>query len=188
MRKSLLLFLFWLLCVLEVSAQVGFREIPWGSSEATVIKTEATKLWRIADTGSMTILHADGKQAGMPCSFAFIFVDNKLCRGVYVFRGDDQIEGHKDVKARLVGLYGEPLSDHAKWVRSLQMLTTRAYDPGAIRRGEVSHKTIWRTSGTEIELDLYGEKQITNLKLFYTSIKYHGLFQSAQTANEQKGF
>jgi hypothetical protein len=103
------------------SAQPDFRKATWGMTRTQVLATEPAKPADIRESNGVWIVRYDAVQfGGLACRAVYIFANDKLVRGKYVFTPEhaepnDFIVDFRAVEPLLHDKYGKPVSERALW-------------------------------------------------------------------------
>lgn len=151
--------------------KVGFRKAKWGMSLKQVQRREKKKLMA---KRKGALLYQDSI-SGMKADIGYIFVLNKLVRGVYMFsvehsNQNDYISDFKKLKRILTKKYGKPISDKTYWENNHYKDRYERWGM-AISLGYLSYYTRYQVGDTEVLLVLNGENYKISLAIEYTSKK-----------------
>lgn len=180
--KSLLLLIsiMLLLPVTGLAKEKDFRKATWGMSKQEVIKSEGKKPKQTADN---VIVYNDNI-AGLSCYAGYIFTENKLTRGSYIFtvkhsNNNDYIADYENIKNLLKKKYGEPEADSIVWKNDLFRSEHQQWGT-AISIGHLVYYSTWETENTSVELSLTGENYKMEFRLDYMSKQLKDLEKGAK--------
>ena len=163
-----------------------FRKVKWGMSKEEVISYESAGS-KIHD--QETVLgYTDITVGGLKTYVGYVFIDNKLYRGVYVFdekrvNEDRSITDSNSLQAILTSKYGNPSEDKITWLDKSDYYKDK---PGhAVQMGKLIYYSKWETGETEIYLSLIGENYTPKLRIEYDSTDPE-LLKLAEQKKKQK--
>lgn len=159
----------------EEEAQTHFRMAQWGMSKEQVIKLEGEPDRQTKPEG-LELTAYKRKIANLDCAVCFIFTENKLTRGKYIFYEEHSnknfyIDDYNEIKSILTDKYGNPKKDKIIWLNDFY----KEYyaDWGlAISEGDLRYYAEWETPETEIRLALHGDNNEILLEVEYAGIKF----------------
>lgn len=165
-----------LICSISVfSYAQDFRKSNWGDSEKQVRKFEGDVDWYEYETDHQSAITFEGKVGGRDVYIAFLFTDDKLYSGRYIFMDkhsneNDYLDDYNAIESFLVEKYGKKKPDMQWSSRDLEeMFGGRAENYGyQLNRGNLTIINSWETETTEIEHSLEGEDYEIVHRLFYT--------------------
>lgn len=146
-----------------------FRKVKWGMSKEEVKSRESGPIV----TETETIIGYDNIQVGgLDTYVGYVFVENKLYRGVYAFKEDyvnedRYITEYNNLKDILITKYGTPEKDQKIWLDDSDYYKNRLGD--AVAMSKLIYYAEWSTNDTHITLSLMGEKYQPMLKIEYDS-------------------
>jgi hypothetical protein len=156
-----------------------FRNSKWGMGIDKVKETEESPVlyegWN--DVDDATVLNYKEKVFLYECHITFLFDDNKLFQGRYVFEPENEedslyLHDFEKITEALITKYGDPAEEKKQWSDSLYML--KEYKWGtAVRMGKLSYISVWETKRSIITLDLFGKDNNIVLELLYRDKKYY---------------
>lgn len=158
----------------QQTAESGFdfRRTNWGMTKKEV---RVTEFGDISEDTNL-LVSEDVVGGDMRALVAYVFADNKLVKGKYLFvekHGDknDYILDYERVRETLALKYGPPKSDEETWGDGKHKGDTEKRGL-AVSLGHLAYKSKWQTKTTEIELVLYGNKQGIVFGVIYSSRKF----------------
>ena len=148
-----------------------FRKSEWGASKAQVKNDENLKLLQEDDN----ILAYQSTVLGLDALIGYIFTDNKLTRGKYIFQEkhsnkSDFISDYESLKRILTKKYGEPNEDKTIWKNDLYKDDYEDWGT-AISIGHLLYYATWETEKSEITLMLSGENYKIDLLIEFGSVE-----------------
>lgn len=166
-----------------------FRKFKWGDSKEKIISIEKKPN---LITGVNQLYMFNDNIASMNCQVAFIFTNNKLSMGKYIFspvhtNENNCIEDYDRIVALLSEKYGIPESNTSKWNNSLYINDKEKYG-FAVSLGYLTYNAEWETEITDIKTALYGENYKTTLLIQYKSKKYEQQQDQIQKKKESEQF
>lgn len=164
-----------------------FRKAYWGMGPEAVKATEENKPSREEDGA----IFYDTTVAGYDALAAFIFTDQKLVRGAYVFKivhsnDGDFIEDFRKVESALSDKYGKSKNRGPIWKDTLYKDDPEQWGM-AVGAGHLVYQAFWQTETTEILEDLSGDNFQIDLKVQYTSRALKGLEEKAKKKKDAGG-
>jgi hypothetical protein len=151
----------------------NFRDASWGMSKSEVRKSEEKDL---VDEGSEVLRYSDNI-IGMDANVIYMFTDNKLTQGGYIFEEDhlnteDHISDFKKTKRLLKKKYGTPQREGKKWKNDLYK-DDREYWGTALTLGHLEYYCIFETEKTKVIAGLQ-KADAMNIRhaIIYRSLKY----------------
>jgi len=149
-----------------------FRDAKFGMSPQEVRATEEDADW---ETPEKDVLAFDTKLAGYDVSAGYIFVDERLVRGVYVvteeYRNDnDYLRDFEYLNELLTKKYGKPKEKKTRWIDD-RWKDSPAYHGHALSQGDFSKYTEWKTKTTLITHFIYGEDYVIIHRIDYKSLE-----------------
>lgn len=165
-----------------------FRKARWGMSKIKAKKSETAKLY----SEEKDIIIYQSKVAGLDCMIGYVFADDKLVRGRYVFilqhtNKNDFIDDYKSIKETISEKYGTPKQDETVWKNLLYADDIEKYG-FAVSMGHLYYYAAWETPTTEIDLELSGDNFEIKLLVEYTSIKLKSLAERAKKNKKSSDF
>lgn len=124
--------------------EVLFAGVPWGSSRERVIAAMG-KQPRYSDDRGVVF---DDHIAGMPVRATFLFSNNQLTRGTYLFTAKHDyenryLEAFNDIEEILKRKYGEPAISDTTWHNNMFKYVYKDYGL-AISLGQMSMLAGWK--------------------------------------------
>jgi len=153
-----------------------FRIANWGDSKESIISKEG-KINKASIDG---IYLFDDFVAGMSCSVAYIFTNNKLTMAKYIFKEEhsnknDFINDYDNIVSLLSDKYGEASYNSSNWRNDLYKGDIEHYGL-AISLGHLNYSAGWlKNDKTDISVLLSGENYDIELVIQYLSKKYQNL-------------
>jgi len=194
MKKSFIFFLLALLPLMMFSQEEkkpDFRKAFWGINKVEVKKLETGK----PDLENNELLSYKDRLFGIDCSVGFIFIKNKLYKGVYLFseptnshsNKTDYLNDYDTIKGKLIEKYGNPKTDETIWKDDLYK--DQQSDWGmAISIGHLAKYCEWEKPGSLITLQIFGDNYELSLKLDYEHPEYKKLKEAADKEMEEDKF
>jgi len=145
-----------------------FRKAGWGMPKDTVKLTEADD--PASEEDSAIIYKC--KIAGMNALLGYVFVDDKLIKGKYMFNQphvdpNKYITDYNDLKKALEKKFGKAKKERQIWANDLYTKFPAEWGK-AVELGYLTYLSAWNTKNTEITLVLKGGNKI-DLWLEYKS-------------------
>jgi len=168
----------WKLEMPQSNSSEAFRSIPWGTSIDDVKKFETAAI--VHEEKGMLCYKT--KIANHDALAVYIFTENKLARGKYIFEQEhasDQSYLHDfwEIKDLLTEKYGVSLESHQFWENDLYRDDVSEWGM-AISCGHASFFEEWNVKDSHIELQLYGDNYEVTLAILYESISLKGLLEN----------
>lgn len=134
----------------EPVANPTFRKVKWGMSKQDVKSRETGTVTSESDN---VIIYEGISVAGLNTYVGYVFVEDKLYRGVYMFNenyvNDDRyLTDYSSLKEILTSKYGNPEEDKKTWLTDSDYYRKRPGD--AVRMGELILYSIWTTDDSKI--------------------------------------
>lgn len=150
----------------------GFRKLSWGAHRLDVKQSEPSVAW-LEDDGYLGFESALG---GNECLVVFVFLNDMLVRGKYVFsqkfaNDNTYLSKFDEFKDMLQKKYGVPDSDNEYWLNDLYQDDYQSWGM-AVSAGHMSRFTMWVDGATKVCLSLTGEGYQCDLSIEYSSIEY----------------
>jgi hypothetical protein len=147
----------------------NFRKTAWGMSPAEVKASESAEFQGYSKKDKMMFF--SGQVASMPALIGYIFADDKLNSGAYVFEGkhtnsNKYLDDFTKLEEMLVQKYGNPQKDKTTWSSDLFKDNPQHWGM-AVSMGYLSHSILWETASTTILLSLSGDNFKVTLQIFY---------------------
>ena len=171
----------------RIDDSIGFRDSKWGDSKATVLQKEGrTNL----SSHSQIYMFSDNI-CGLDCSVIYVFTNDKLTMGKYVFtqthsNQSDYIIDYNSIIDLMINKYGVTKSKNISWSNSLYKTDYEKHG-FAISIGHLSFDAWWSTNNTDIIALLYGENYDIKLILQYTSKQYDDLREADRNKRMSDG-
>lgn len=171
MRRLLFIWVLLLTSITQTFAQTDFRKGSWGDSEAEIIQKEGIK--NISSEAG--IYGFESSIGGKECIAGYVFTDDKLFRGAYIFTskyydGKEYIRDYDYLKKLLTMKYEEPYEDEMEWASETWKNKPDHYG-SALILGDVSYHSYWRTDRTVIALTMATESGNVTIRIFYDGIE-----------------
>lgn len=149
----------------------GFRDFTWGMSQAKVKAIEKSKF--IPDVSTDKILGYQTSVAGLGALVTYVFVNDKLYKGKYVFveehsNRNDYISDYESIKKILVKKYGEPKESNTIWKNVLYRDDYQDWGM-ALSIGHLVFYSEWETATTDISLTMHGDNYKISFEAEYLS-------------------
>jgi hypothetical protein len=149
--------------------EYNFRKTSWGMSPAEVKASESAKFLEYDQ--KKKLMGFSGEVAGIPVDIAYLFSNNRLFAGLYMFKGkhinsNKYLEEFSKIEDMLVQKYGNPQNDQTTWSSDL-FKDDPQYWGTAVSMGYLSHAIQWQTSSTTILLNLTGDNLKVRLGTLY---------------------
>ena len=156
---------------LQTSEIRAFRRTSWGMSRDEVRAAEENA----PTQDDASVLVYAGSLGGMPCVFAFLFAEDRLVGGRYVFtvqhsNENDYLIDYQRLKDLLIKKYGGPSADQRYWQSDLFQDDPNQWGL-AVSRGDLSIFTSWEDAESKITLGLHGDNFEVHLGIDYESRK-----------------
>lgn len=160
-----------------------FRNVAWGMSRTEVKRRETGR--PIDDQPDVVVYEKE--VAGLESHLGYVFVDNKLTSGGYVFKhkhinNNLYLDDYARLKDLLVKKYGKPSLDDTVWSNSVFK-----DDPDrwglALSTGHMRRFAIWDNPREEIRLSISGDNARISMVLNYES-EEHGHLLDQQLESE----
>jgi hypothetical protein len=163
----------------------GFRGVSWGASEAAVIESEGEP-----DRTSGGSLVYPVRVSGLDAIAFFDFIDGMLVSGGYSIVEEHSnpnryVSQYRDLKSRLIGLYGEPDIDSESIDRLYR--SDRERWGLAISSGRGSFLTSWELSHTRVSMLLMGNNYEISTHIVYDSVEHRDLIESTRSETQTEG-
>jgi hypothetical protein len=147
----------------------GFRRTSWGMSPAEVKASESAEFQGYNKKNKMMVF--SGQVASMPANIGYIFADDKLIAGSYIFEEkhtnfNKYLDDFSKLEEMLVQKYGNPQKDKTTWSSDLFKDNPQHWGI-AVSMGYLSHGIQWETASTTIFLSLSGDNYEVNLRTMY---------------------
>lgn len=162
-----------------------FRKTRWGMSEREVRDSETSD----PAFESTDALGFQSIVAGLSCETFYIFIDNQLVRGKYVFNerhsnNNHYISDYVTLKELLTEKYGLPLSRDNRqrdqiWLNDLYQDDSDDWGT-AVAAGHLVYLTEWQQEETKIGLILRGDNYDISLAIEYASKEHEGLEEQSR--------
>lgn len=153
----------------------GFREASWGMTQEQVKKLETSEFFQkqYSKSTGLNILAYKGQAGELECLIAYYFAENQLVEGRYLFiekHSNDNlyIDDFKKVKISLIEKYGKPTNDNIIWRNDLYKDDPEDWGL-AISIGHLAYEAVWKSSKTQISLQLLGDNYKISHRLGYKS-------------------
>ena len=152
----------------EPIANPNFRKVKWGMSKDEVKSRE--NAGSIIHDKDNTLGYDDVTVAGLNTYVAYLFVDDKLYRAVYIFderyvNNYKYIADYNTLKDILTSKYGAPNEDKKTWLDDSRYYKDK---PGkAVAYGKLIYYAVWTADNTKISLSLVGENYDPKLRIEY---------------------
>lgn len=172
--------------VATASEKPDFRGLVWGANKAAAIATEG-KPTAISNRE----LDYPVVIEGLPANAAFIFSEDKLTGGIYMFQvkhseNNLYITDFDNLKAALTQRYGKPSYAGESWVDPL-FKDDRVRWGMAIAAGQMTMYSVWDRHATKITLMLRGDNFRIKLLLGYASKEFAPLADKTNSASASQG-
>ena len=150
----------------------GFRKLSWGAHRLDVKQSEPSVAWLEGDG----YLGFESALGGNECLVVFVFLNDMLVRGKYVFsqkfaNDNTYLSKFDEFKDMLQKKYGVPDSDNEYWLNDLYQDDYQSWGT-AVSAGHMSRFTMWVDGATKVCLSLTGEGYQCDLSIEYSSIEY----------------
>jgi hypothetical protein len=154
---------------IQTIAKRDFRKASWGMPRSEVVLTEADDPTSQDDSA----LIYSRKVAGMSALIGYLFVDDKLVKGKYMFRQQHSefsqyITDYDTLKKAMEKKYGKAQKSRDIWSNDLYTNIPAEWGK-AVSLGYLTRLSYWSTKTTEITLTLKGENEKIDLWLEYKS-------------------
>jgi len=161
--------------------ETHYRDARWGMSPQEVKQTEKGDLFR--ERERVILFDTDGV-LGLSAKAGYVFVEDKLVRGKYIFtephtNNNAYIKDYRSLKKALNQKYGDPKSDSKNWLNDLYR-DDRSQWGMAVATGDLNFFTTWETDETIIKLFLHGDNYDINLEIAYVSKELEELEDEAR--------
>lgn len=162
----------------EEEAQTHFRMAQWGMSKEQVIKLEGEPDQQRKSEG-LDLIGYIKTISNLDCVALFIFAENKLTRGKYMFMEEHSnnnlyIDDYNQIKNALIDKYGKPKEDDDVWLNDLYKDEPSEWGL-AISVGHLVYFASWEPPETDITLVIYGDNYEISIQVEYLSIKFKEL-------------
>jgi len=164
----------------ETKHKTHFREAIWGMSQIQIKALEKGKFIgedRSSATGLDFLAYA-GEAGNLSCSIGYLFAEDQLVEGRYLFTAKHVnkllfIDDFRKVKESITEKYGKPTKDEVFWRNDLYK-----NDPSdwgmALCVGHLTFEVVWDMPETVILLQILGDNYKVSHRLQYTSrLKKH---------------
>ncbi len=126
---------------------------------------------------------------GLDFSVYYQFVDDQLVSGAYIlsesYMNENQyIKDYDNLQSSLTEKYGAPIKNEELWSGDLYRDEPRAEWGMALATGDLRMISLWENEDTDISLHVAGENFKTNLTIVYNGVKYKGLVEKSDKAEE----
>ncbi len=152
-------------------ADDGFdlRNVKWGMNKEEVVKSEDKK----PEFEKEDFVGYDETIDRKPVKLGYYFIDNKLCRAVYLLTSNhtnknDYITDYDDFKNLLTEKYGKPKEDKTVWKHNLYKNDPQNWGL-AVTMGSLVKITKWETKDTNIVVFMDGENFECRVVIQYES-------------------
>lgn len=147
----------------------NFRKTSWGMSPAEVKAGEGAEFGGYNKKDGVMIF--SGQVANMPAEIAYMFADDKLIAGMYLFKvehinSNKYLDDCSELKEMLEKKYGSPQKNETTWSSDLFKNNPQHWGT-AVSMGYLSHKIGWETTSTFILLGLSGDNFKVTLHISY---------------------
>jgi len=153
----------------DSTADFAFRNVKWGSAQKLAKAEEKSEL--IPEVSDDQILGYSGSVGGLKSLIAYVFVDDQLWKGTYIFsekhsNRNKYLEDYSKIKNILIDKYGEPSDENVHWSNDLYAEDQSQYG-FAVSMGHLSFYSTWEIGETVISVTLTGDNYKIDHKVEY---------------------
>ncbi len=164
----------------------GFRGHTWGTSEEEVMENEG---WELVGAKDGRVAYK-GEIAGLPVLATYVFVQDKLVKGIYFFLQQHTnlnlyLDDFYRIRDLLFEKYGASTGTQMLWNWDLYK-KDKAKWGFAISRGDLAVVTRWGFLDTEITLMLHGDNFEVRMDLEYASKGFAPLLEDTSKQQSLK--
>jgi len=191
----LIIFTFSLVASEESQDDLTFRSTRWGMSKSEVIEREGEPDVRrdVSSNGfTANLIYENLTVGGLDTALGYVFTENKLVRGAYLFQEDHSnnnlyIEDYRNIKNILTDKYGHPEEEGPEWSKKTYQGNTDQYG-FAISIGDLAFQATWETEKTTIWERLKGDNYTISHRLYYDSKKFKDFIREKSEEQTQSQF
>jgi len=177
----------------KIKTSFDFRKSKWGMSVAQVKATESNNpVVHEKCEKSSTVVFYEDTIAGLQSLVVYIFAYDKLVRAKYMITEEhtnktEYLSDYENLSSKVSEKYGKPAGEHTFWHNDLYKNDHSKWGL-AISIGHLSKFTRWKTSNTNIDLSLCGDKSKVELGIEYSGRQLQSLEEKADKEEEQEKF
>lgn len=182
---------FFLVSFAQEERKPEFRKAFFGMSKDEVKKLESEK--PLHETAE--ILFYEDTLFGINCNYGYLFIKDKLAKGVYLFSGErnphsnktDYVRDYENIKIKIIEKYGKPKIDKTIWKDDLYKDDPSEWGM-AVAVGDLIKYSTWERPEVEMSLELYGDNHDITLKLDYKHPNFEKMKEAADKEKEEDKF